>query len=299
MMSYNESLAKILNYLIGKIGYDADVMYNDLKDEKIGYGYTPNIIQFLKIVKVPCQGSKDGIPYEFNIANYLEAKLFNSGISVWKSLSRQNYSTMNHICLLIYDLIYKSRSGFIIAKNKEDYRLIISKMEFIIDHLPEDITLYTFVNKSNIKNYFEYIKLESEQEAWELIERAESERRNIMIDNAEFIPHIYPIIDRMIISKYNFLNTPVQVLASTVINDNAEDKLITTIDSLYEVKDIDYIVRTIFGQIESNFNIVRLHYNYKDLLLDESWAENMKKLLNNDEDIYRREVLLERKQKED
>lgn len=296
-MTYNESLTKIFNTIISKIGYNAKQMYIDLNDNN---DYDLNVIQFLKQVRIPEPGQKEPIPFKFNIANYFEAKLFAENVSIWKSLTRQNYSTMNHLCLLIYDLIYNKRPGFIITKTKEDYRLLISKIEYIIEHLPEDITLYTFVNKDNIRNYFDYIKLESEQQAWQLVDIAKEQRRNIMIDDAEFIPYVNSIVSRIMIEDYSYSTPTVKLLASSTINDNADKNLINTLDHLYDIKEDDnFILNTLFGNQCFSYNLAKIHYNYRDLGLGEEYAEYMKKLLNNDEDIFRREVLLERKSEEE
>lgn len=295
-MTYNESLTKIFNTLTATIGYDAKHMSIDLEDNN---DYDLNVIQFLKQVRIPEPGQKDPISFKFNIANYFEAKLFAENVSIWKSLTRQNYSTMNHLCLLIYDLIYNKRSGIIITKTKDDYKLLISKMQYIIEHLPEEITLYTFVNKDNIKNYFEYIKLQSDQEAWELVDIAKEQRRNIMIDDAEFIPYVNNIVSRIMIEEYSYSCPTVKLLASSTINDDADKNLVNTINHLSDItKDRNFILRTIFGNQCYSDNLCKIHYNYKDLELGEEYAEKMKKLLNGDEDIFRREVLLERKENE-
>lgn len=295
-MTYNESLTKIFNTLTAKIGYDAKHMSIDLKDNN---DYDLNVIQFLKQVRILEPGQKDPISFKFNIANYFEAKLFTENVSIWKSLTRQNYSTMNHLCLLIYDLIFNKRPGFIITKTKDDYKLLISKMQYIIDHLPEEIRFYTFVNKNNIKNYFDYIKLESDKQAWELVDIAKDQRRNIMIDDAEFIPYVNNIISRIMIEDYSYSCPTVKLLASSTINDNADKNLVDTLNQLYDIrKDDSYVLSVLFGNKCFNYNLAKIHYNYRDLGLSEDYAENMKKLLNNDEDIFRREVLLERKESE-
>lgn len=295
-MTYNESLTKIFNTLTAIIGYDAKHMSIDLEDNN---DYDLNVIQFLKQVRIPEPGQKDPISFKFNIANYFEAKLFAENVSIWKSLTRQNYSTMNHLCLLIYDLIYNKRSGIIITKTKDDYKLLISKMQYIIEHLPEEITLYTFVNKDNIQNYFEYIKLQSDQEAWELVDVAKEQRRNIMIDDAEFIPYINNIVTRIMIEEYSYSCPTVKLLANSTINDDADKNLVNTLNQLYDVKrDNKFILDTLFGNKCLGYNLAKIHYNYRDLGLSEDYAEKMKKLLNNDEDIFRREVLLERKESE-
>lgn len=193
MMIYNESLEKILfNLLIRNGNSIKSWISGDLEKSD---DYRGNIIQFLKDIKIPKENKK--VSYEFNIANYLEAKLFEKGLSIWKSLSRQNYSTINHICLLLYDLLYDNRRAVIITKNKQDYERIINIIIEIYNSLPDNcFYLKSKINKSELKDvYIQYYNPETIEEAWDLADNCIYSDKNIMIDNAEYISNIIKIYD--------------------------------------------------------------------------------------------------------
>lgn len=107
--------------------------------------------------------------------------------------------------------------------------------------------------------------------------------------------NIYPILLRYMIKDLNNCNSESKLLANSVINDDAENKLVKLIESLFDIKQEGNFPNIMNYIEENNISIVRVHYTYRDLNLPHEYYERMSKLLN-DKDAFRREVLLERKE---
>lgn len=263
-----------------------DEIYEECKD---------NIYFFLKdIMRIPVQGG-GSIKYKLDIANLAEINFANSSrIGVWKQKPRQTMSSLSTYCLMIYERIFRHRKFVLICKNRSDIKLQSKRINDLINLIPKFI-----LNRSHIPSYdyFDYFFIESDEQAYNLANYCIDKGINIVVNDGEFVDHLYPLIiryiSRNIINGDNFRSF--LSVNSTINNtEKGDNRLFKLLDNIH-VPHVKALYDNDYNDNRSNIGIAKLHFKYEDLGFDQEWYDNMCKMLNNDKEIIESEILLIRK----
>ena len=276
METKNESFIKMHKYL-ESIGvknnkfmlmiYDKDLIgvdpyANDLSDDikrKIMVECKKNIWYYLRNI---CRISgKD--QFILNKHNCAQIFLYLKRISSWLATHRFSYKTETSICLCAYEHMVEDGFVDIFSNNVGNKNIVISKLTERYKSL-KDLG-FVFKAKNFIENIYTMIYL----------------------NEAEYINNLYEIYAQYLCGKRS--NEKLVLIGESIINDNI------TRDNLKVIHGMERWHDSMYDSTEFTAKGYYINYSYLDLGYDEEWFEKQCIILNNDPDIIRREILIERK----
>lgn len=245
--------------LIGVDPYDKNLTV-EMK-EKIREECKNNIWYFFRnVCRIPkCES------FELNKHNCAQIFLYSKRISSWMATHRLSFKTGSSLCICMYEEALKDGFVDIYSHNIENKRYLLNKQS----KLYNSNLLRWYNNRQREKLIFTDIQT------------------MIYLNEAEYITNLAEIYE-----QYNLVresNKDFILIAESVINDNISKKNLAVIHSFNRWHD------SVYDAIELSDKGYYIHYSYLDLGKDEEWFERQCIILNNDLDIIRREILIERK----
>nr|DAY68574.1 MAG TPA: large terminase [Caudoviricetes sp.] len=248
---------------------------------------------FREILRVPCQGGGKEM-FELNRANCAAISLSCLRIGNWMQRSRSTKSTLDSLSILsYYGTFFDDASILLSSKHKTDAGMNLMKFTAIINYLPDYLYDVYCSTNSTIRTVGLYSKD---------INIAKNLGRSltspiIYFDDAEYIKYLKTIIDSAEKCKETFKEKQLKTfrIYTSTVNDNIDKDLLEFIDKLPVWKDEFYDLNyTLIVPNELYF----IKAKYNEIGYGEDYYKSMIVNLNKDWDIIRREVLLERKEKD-
>lgn len=209
---------------------------------------------FREVVRIPFHDSKKYSMFVLNLGTCAFIYCFSHKKNAWLRLPRQQFSTGTMICCDIWNELSNGVNLNLFNPRIQTSKLLESKKDEIIDLLPS------------------YIK--------KMFLTTPAKNNVFMVDDAELINECEFNFIRKISNSYYF---------SSAIIENADPNLIKKVDNLPHFT-YDMYDRRIRNKM------LLITYSPEELELPEEWISSMKTclLFNEDESIFRREILLER-----
>ena len=264
-------------------------------DTSIIFESRNNIWYLLReVLKVPKMGGGFE-PVNINIAKLAQLFLYLQGYSTWVTAPRQTGSTT--FTNIISTLHTKDKNPLIVARDLSDSTVAGSICsptkchDTLLWHLKtKKARLYTQLSLGIINNrFFAFDKdLMTNASPEQMKQIAQLPISSIHFTDAEYVENIDNIYYRL---RENGFNGP--FLFESVINDDADK---TGALTLLEKECVEWTTSMFDMPPQDKSKIYHIQYDYEELGYKEAeWFERMVKVLNNDWDVIRREVLLQRK----
>lgn len=191
---------------------------------------------------------------KFNIANLAQLYLYDNNISSWTSCYRQSFKTITVCIIESYNRLFDKKDNNYCSHGYDKF--VESKVDSIYELLPDYIKNHKF--------------------------NSDSKRNISYFDDAEFIEQLESKIS----------NDDLNIFTS-IINKNADELGILKIYDKYAI-DWDELFFDKLPEIKDNKQFVHIKYTYKELGISEEDLKIMKSILNHDEDLIKREIILVR-----
>lgn len=294
--------------------YDRDLEYIDPHDKDLSVYFKAkvlaecarNIWYYLReVIRIPQLGSNYGMRYTLNRSNLAMISCHINSINNYTTTPRQQYSTITQTLLVSYEYIFNDKCNISLRdKSNDDSQFYMKRLKSILDMLPDYIKKSDLANINDNKiSIIPAYKTEKE-----IIAGAKDITSNIIfLNDFEFMKHPTILHDVMlparIITAMNCKKNNVRAVLSinsSACNKNLDDinKIVNMINLSCRWDDIfyDMPLESLRKHIDENSinGITYIEFSYKELGLDEKWYTNMCNALMNDEEIIKREILLER-----
>lgn len=302
--------------LIGINPYDEN-LNEDIK-RKIYNECKNNFWYFIReVVRIPV--CNEVIPFKLNKLNLsIFFNMIKSNNIIAEGIRSGSYKTISISARLIWEIIFNKTTASFMDISNEDIRQTILRMDIILNQLPQYITPSEFTDKYNNKlllymkdlksNYkYNYLKYTSRVEAYNVGRQLTSER--IWFDNFAFIEYNDILLNTCTPSnakvKSNAIsnNKPAGIILSSTIEDldvyrgifykDIKDLAVRFTDIMYDMNEnelINYIKNNSFNEF------VYIKYDYNELDISENEYQEFCKMLQNDPEAIRKELLLEYKE---
>lgn len=207
-----------------------------------------------EIVKIEIQGGGIGIP-PYNKANLAQLYLYDNNISNWTSTYRASFKTSTICIIESYNRLF-NKKDINYNSHGNNNKFVEYKIESIYNLLPDYIKNHKFNSCS---------------------------RRDISyFADAEFIKELESKISDSNLNMY-----------TSVINKEAKEIGILDIYKKYAINWDEYFYDEL-PEIKNNKQFIHIKYDYSQLGISVEEIEYMKKVLLNDEELIKREILLVR-----
>lgn len=244
-----------------------------------------NIFYFFReVLRLPeCGGGT--VPFKLDLSNCPQIFLSRFNISTFVNRPRQLGNTISTCALILYYSLFHDSSVYYESKHMDDE--IYNKIMSIHDILPEYMQL---LRKDIIRTISEHTANICYFDEAEYLTRLEYFSDN---DRKKLLSHMKACRE---MNRYSFY------LFTSTVNDNSIvfDNLVNNRKALYWCD--TYYDDFLYYSPSYRTNHVYFVYiknSYKELGKDEEWLNRMRIMLNNNEDVIRREVLMIRKRPED
>lgn len=282
--------------LLGVDPYDPNLP--DYIKRKIIKECKENIFYFLReVIRIPKpkQGG-ECCRYELNRANCSQLFCFINNHINWLSAPKFLGKTTSTECILVWtDLFCYDNNIKILAYNRNNSKYILHKINNLKLYLPDYIKEIS--NQNTIKSSF-VPPIDKDKISEYCIE--EYYNCNIIYYNdSEYIKSIKDIFDSSLnlflnLKMKNFINKRKRkfcILFESVYSDNADENgALDIINSCIKWSEDFYDT---INNIDKE-SMIYIEYHYYELGKDDEWYKYMCRILNNDEKIINRELLLKR-----
>ena len=231
------------------------------------------------------------VPFKLDLTSCAQIYCFIKNNNCWVTKPRQLGSTICCLSLSNYTRIFHSGSkSYIVGRNINNSNSLKERSDSYIKALPDYLELFD-MKEDNTVEVFTFNRLKDE-----IIESG-----YLYIDEAEFVPKIKSIYEKLKserrLTLYNAYDQVNSVQLVSTISDNAQgaEKLLDESIRWYDLfYDVDFETLTNFV-LSSSTGLIHIYNSYEELGLGDDWYRTMCALLNNDEDVIRREILLKRR----
>lgn len=204
----------------------------------------------------------------------------------WYTQVRQTGSTITVLCIFLYELIFRNRPGMIVCRNMEDGRVQKFKIRYLMSLLPE----WLFYNKDLWNGILVYSTAKKSEIQMNHLARSLTYPL-CYIPDAEYVHYLNTIFEfRSLLNSDIPSRIYFQTYFDSVISDDADKN--GAISVLKEMEEFN------FEMFDEKLNGDRFHVRVdtESLNLSDDDVKQAKSVLS-DDDAFRREILLERKDK--
>lgn len=290
----NNNFMLIINNkeLIGVDPYDPNL--SDNLKSKIIKECKENIYYFLReVMRIPEQGGGSS-RYELNRANCAQLFCFLNNRINWLSAPRFLRKTISTECILVWtDLFCEDNNAKLISTDNINSKFQVNNTNKLKLYLPN------YIKEISNQNILDYSSVPTSKENAIIFGMGLKKYNIIHYNEAEYVPFIKDIFESSLTSFLNLKmknfasnnNSIYGMLFESVYSDDADKNgSLDIINSCIEWSEDFY---DIINNIDIE-KIIHIEYHYHELGKDENWYEHNCILLNNDEKIINREILLKR-----